>query len=71
MVRKKNRRATPLASPESLREVELDAGKLGLQLRQQLRGQLILVLGTGPLAHRLLQQRLPGAGAGAVCHHRD
>ena len=33
-----------------LREVELDAGKLVLQLRQQLRGELFLVVGAGPFA---------------------
>ena len=63
-----------------MREVELDAGKLVLQLRQQLPGELFLVMGTRALADRLERREEFGVeqarGIGAVVgtavlrHHR-
>ena len=63
-----------------LREVEFDARELVLQLRQQLRGQFVLVAGAGPFAVGLQRREEFGVeqagGVGAVVraavlrHHR-
>ena len=63
-----------------LREVELDAGEFGLQLRQQFRGDLILVMRARPLADRLERRKEFGieqsgrvgavVGPALLRHHR-